>query len=176
MVVAVVCATVLLARSSKAGLESRHAGSNPVASARLKKVIGQVLQIAEAAVSDGEDVLPFAITEGGESSGIHNFVDAKVLGLEMIEGLNYRNSVEMGRKFLSTHKSDAAVFAYSAHVQIGQLDTDAVLIEACERDVPVTFRFAQPYVVDGTKRTGALEGSMVRIPDGPPDFTRGLAE
>ena len=46
---------------------------------------------------------------------------------------------------------------YSGRVQHELTKTDAILLEAYERDGPVTFRFAQPYRIDQHGTEGAMK-------------------
>jgi len=145
---------------------------DPMPSPGLRRLVELALETAkQVAISNGQDVLPFALTENGNppTDAVYRFADAA--GKAMNAG-EYDSSVEMGFKRLASEQNDRAVLAFSGRVQHDGVRTDAIVLQAYERGDPVTFGFAQPYRLHEARRAGSLGGELLRIRDGPPEFAR----
>jgi hypothetical protein len=178
LAVLVVLALLGLWLASRAPMPDTSADMGPVPSNQLRELVEAAVDIAKTvAISSGQDVAPASITENGAArTRAHaGYLDAALVGangVEVLTAADYRSSVDLGFRSLAAQDDDRAVLIYSGRVQHEQTKTDAILLEAYERDGPVTFRFAQPYRIDQVKQTGTLEGPLFRLADGPPHFTQ----
>jgi hypothetical protein len=149
--------------------------SGPIASPKLKDLISQALVVVEAGVKGGEDIIPFSIIENGKSgSSVSTFADAKTFGPQYVEGLDYANSVTMGRAFLKRENAERAVFVRSVEREVAGKTSSAVLIEAYERGYPGTFRYVREYRLAPDRKSGIFTGELIHISNGPPGFATAL--
>lgn len=107
------------------------------ASQKLVDLAFYALEHGVDCVRDGEPLIPFVVAEdenGG--SKLHRFAAPKT-----------DEGVEEARNYLKTHTSEFVRYAlaYDGYLTVDNEKSDAIIIEACEKNMPRAFTLTQRY-------------------------------